>query len=469
MALNDANMSKNRVLKPSNEAPEISSGMSPVTSPVKSPGMFPGISTEGLQSQNQELQSLNQELKRRNSQLNDKIRSLEKINDDLSKLLASKEIAGSRNLVADLRAEAARLAEANRRKDEFLSMLGHELRNPLAPIRNALSTVAWVGDEKACIEWAHGLIDRQVGHLERLVDDLVDTARINRGTIALKTETLDLRCSVHDAVEAARCKVAERAHRLDVDLPQAPVPVVGDSTRLVQVMANLIDNAVKYTDEGGTIRVSLTHDDTKARLTVTDNGSGIPSEDLPHLFEAYCQGGHSIHRANSGLGLGLPLVRQLVQLHGGTVEAGSAGLGQGSRFVVYLPLSTRPIREPAGCKEFVEPTRQKRIILADDNPDVLASLKLLLRVLGHEVWDLPAGEAVADIAEQVQPHLVILDIGLPGIDGVEVARRLAKLPHRRAMKVVALSGYVEGSVDPELFDAHLLKGASTDELMRFLD
>jgi PAS domain S-box-containing protein len=387
----------------------------------------------------------------------------------VSVLSLAMDVTDRQNLEAERRLQSERLAEADRRKDEFLSMLGHELRNPLAPIRNALSVLAMVGDDKARIDWAHGLIDRQTGHLERLVDDLLDTARITRGAIALQTEAIDLRSVVSEAVEATEGVVAGRGHRLELELPEASAMVLGDVTRLVQVMTNLINNAAKYTDERGTIRVSLTHDDTTARLTVADNGRGIPAEDLPHIFDVFGQGRQAPDRADGGLGLGLPLVSKLVEMHGGAVDADSAGTGQGSRFIVSLPLSVDRVQAISEPPRAARPNKPKRIILADDNPAVLDSMKSFLQVLGHEVWDLSAGGSVPALVEEVRPDVVILDIGLPGIDGVEVARRLAKLPHRRAMKVVALSGYVKRSVDPELFDARLLKGASTDELMQFLD
>jgi PAS domain S-box-containing protein len=387
----------------------------------------------------------------------------------VSVLSLAMDVTDRQKLEADLRLQAERLAEADRRKDEFLSMLGHELRNPLAPIRNALSVLAMVGDDKTRTEWAHRLIDRQTGHLERLVDDLLDTARITRGAVALRTEVVDLRCAVREAVDATRGIVAGRGHRLELELPEATAPVIGDITRLVQVITNLINNAAKYTDDGGTIRVSLTRDDTTTRLTVADNGRGISAGDLPHIFEVFRQGRQALDRADGGLGLGLPLVGKLVKMHGGTVDAESAGAGQGSRFIVTLPLSAEGVPEISEPPRAARSNSLKRIILADDNPDVLDSLKFFLQVLGHQVWDLARGGPVPALVEEVKPDVVILDIGLPDIDGIEVARRLCKLPHRSAMKVIALSGYVEYEPDEHLFDAHLLKGSNPEELIPFLD
>ena len=387
----------------------------------------------------------------------------------VSVLSLAMDVTQRQQLEADLRVQADRLAEADRRKDEFLSMLGHELRNPLAPIRNALSVLARVGDDKARIDWAHRLIARQTRHLERLVDDLLDTARITRGAIELKTEAVDLRVVLREAVEATQGIVAGRGHRLDLDLPLEPVAVVGDVTRLVQVAANLINNAAKYTDDGGSIRVSLTRDGGMARLTVADNGRGLLPEDLPHIFEVFRQGRQALDRADGGLGLGLPLVKQLVELHGGTVTAESAGAGQGSRFFVHLPLTTGRVAQTEKPTLSAAPTVRKRIILADDNDDVLDSLKFFLQVLGHEVWVSASGEPVPGLVEELRPDAVILDIGLPDIDGIEVARRLAALPHRRAMQVIALSGYLERNLDADLFDAHVLKGGNPEELALLLE
>ena len=308
------------------------------------------------------------------------------------------------------------------------------------------------------------------------MDDLLDTARITRGLVQLKTAPVDLRTVLQEAVESTAALVHEREHDLELELPEAPVVAHGDLTRLVQIVTNLINNAAKYTDRRGSIRLSLVQKNETAQITVQDNGRGITREDLPVIFDVFSQGRQSLARAEGGLGLGLPLVRKLVELHGGTVEVASDGAGQGSRFTVSLPASPGPADlvgddEPQTAPQRDHPAKgnPKRIVLADDNRDVLESLTFFFHVLGHEVWDLSAGEPVVALVEQVQPDVVILDIGLPDIDGIEVARRLAKLPNRRGMKVIALSGYVEQSVDPNLFDAHVMKGANTEELASLLD
>ena len=391
----------------------------------------------------------------------------------VSVLALAMDVTERQKLEAKLREKAERLAEADRRKDEFLSMLGHELRNPLAPIRNALSLMAMVGEDKARLDWARQLIDRQTQHLERLVDDLLDTARITRGTVRLQTGPVDLCGIVREAVESTQSAVCEREHRIEVDLPQAPVIVTGDDTRLAQVLANLINNAARYTPPKGTIRVSLAWDGPTACIAVEDNGRGIAAEDMPHIFDVFSQGRQSLARADGGLGLGLPLVKKLVEMHGGGVEAYSAGPGRGSRFVVRLPTADGPAGAAEAIANAAAPQSAgtgKRILLADDNPDVIESLKMYLQTLGHEVRAASAGEQVVALVEQFRPEVVILDIGLPDIDGIEVARRLAALPHRRDMRVIALSGYVEqiAGPEPDLFDAHLMKGTSPRELMEMI-
>jgi CheY-like chemotaxis protein/anti-sigma regulatory factor (Ser/Thr protein kinase) len=287
---------------------------------------------------------------------------------------------------------------------------------------------------------------------------------------------VDLRAVLREALESTEAQVQEREHDLELELPEGPVVANGDLTRLVQIVTNLINNAAKYTDPHGSIRLSLVHEDETARITVQDNGRGITREDLPVIFDVFSQGRQSTAREDGGLGLGLALVRKLVELHGGKVEVTSDGAGQGSRFTVSLP-ATRGLPdliERDGQQDVAEhdPTTKanpQRIVLVDDNRDVLESLTFFFQILGHEVWDLTAGEPVGALVEQVRPDVVILDIGLPDIDGIEVARRLAALPNRRAMKVIALSGYDEQTADPALFDAHVMKGTSTEALAALLD
>jgi len=394
----------------------------------------------------------------------------------ISVLSLAMDVSDRQRLESDLRAHAERLSDADRRKDEFLSMLGHELRNPLAPVRNALAVLDLDGDNSRRVDWAFDLIKRQTAHLERLVDDLLDTARITRGAIQLQSEPLDLCAVLRESVESTERLIEERKHDLTIDLPDGPVVIHGDVTRLVQVITNLINNAAKYTEPHGSIRLSLDQAGGAARITITDNGRGIAPEDLAHIFEIFGQGRRSLGRADGGLGLGLPLVRKLVELHGGSAAAESSGEGQGSQFVVCLPLSAGEL-DPRDGNEHDRPmmpkvpgaTKSRRIVLVDDNPDVLESLTLFLQALGHEVWGLPAGEPVVELVQRLQPDAVILDIGLPDIDGIEVARRLGALPWRSSMKVVALSGFSEKAADSGLFDAYMLKGSDVGVLVQVLE
>jgi PAS domain S-box-containing protein len=394
----------------------------------------------------------------------------------VSVLSLAMDVSDRQRLESDLREQADQLRQLDRRKDEFLSMLGHELRNPLAPVRNALAVMDVAGDDPERMAWACDLINRQTMHLERLVDDLLDTARITRGAVQLKTEPLDLRAVLRESVEAAERLVRARQHDLNLELPEAPVFVTGDNTRLVQIVTNLINNAAKYSAPQGSIRVSLVCDGATARIAVEDNGRGIAAKDLAIIFDVFSQGRQSLARAEGGLGLGLPLVRKLAELHGGSVEAQSGGEGQGSRFVVCLPISQHgearvlAAEQPKQAEhEASGEDKRRRIVLADDNPDVLESLTLFFQALGHEVWQASTGEPVAELVQRVQPDVVILDIGLPDIDGMEVARRLAALPCRRSMKVIALSGYVEQVGGSGLFDAHVLKGTDSKLLAQMLD
>jgi len=394
----------------------------------------------------------------------------------VSVLFLAMDVTDRQALEASLRLQAERLAEADRRKNAFLSMLGHELRNPLAPVRTALSLMTMKADDPQTMGWAREVIDRQTQHLERLVDDLLDVARITRGAIRLQMEPLDVAAVVQEAIESTEAIVRERAHRVEVDLAHAPVTVNGDATRLVQVFANLINNAAKYTDRGGLIRVSLAPRDGAACVRVEDNGRGIAPEELPYIFDVFSQGQRHLVRADGGLGLGLTLVKQLTDMHGGTVQAQSTGAGHGSSFVVTLPIcdAARAEADPgqeADSAPASAAADKKRVLLVDDNQDVLDSLKMVLKSLGHEVWDVSAGAQVVDAVQQVHPDVIILDIGLQDIDGIEVARRLAELPQRRAMKVVAFSGYGEGvaGAEPGLFDAHVLKGTSINQLKQALE
>ncbi len=330
---------------------------------------------------------------------------------------------------------------ANQAKDEFLALLGHELRNPLAPITTALDLIRGRGDDPAARE--HQIIVRQVAHLTRLVDDLLDVSRIVRGKVELRRETANLGDVVTKAIEMAADLLERRRHHLAVTLPPAPVTWWGDPVRLAQVIANLLTNAARYTDPGGNVALTVTRRDHQVELTVVDDGRGISAELLPSIFRPFVQGPRATEGTYGGLGIGLTLVKSLVELHGGAVHAASDGPGRGSRFTIHLPLADAPPRA-ATAPVTAERERERagrRVLLVDDNVDAAELLAELLRISGHDV--VVAHDAVTALAEVTSfvPEVAVLDIGLPVIDGYELAERLRALPGLDDVRLVALTGY----------------------------
>jgi two-component system CheB/CheR fusion protein len=333
------------------------------------------------------------------------------------------------------------LRESDRRKDEFLAMLSHELRNPLAPILNAAQLLRLQPDESGLRQQALTIIERQLGQLVHLVDDLLEVSRISTGTIHLQREQLDLRAIGESGVETVRHLIEQRRHVLAVQLPPSPVWIDGDLTRLEQVVVNLLNNAAKYTDEGGRIWLSLKQEGNDALLSVRDSGVGIAPELMPHLFDLFTQAKRSLARSQGGLGIGLSLVKRLVEMHGGTVTASSAA-GQGSEFVVRLPvLLTAKPRPPSPHAEKAKPTRPLQVLVVDDNQDTAMSTALLLGSSGHDVRTAPDGPSALGVALDYRPDVVLLDIGLPGLDGFEVAKRMRQQPPLKKVLLVAITGY----------------------------
>jgi signal transduction histidine kinase len=332
--------------------------------------------------------------------------------------------------------------EADRQKNEFLSMLAHELRNPLAPIRNAVHVLRLQAEGRPELDWARDVIDRQVRHLVRLVDDLLDVSRITRGKVRLQLEAVALAGVVAEAVEASNPEIAAREHRLEVTLPPAPVWVQGDATRLAQVVTNLLNNAAKYTDPGGHIQLTVGREGDEAVVRVRDNGVGIPLEMLSTVFNLFTQADRSLDRSQGGLGIGLTLVKRLVEMHGGRVEADSNGVGRGSEFVVRLPaLADTETRSAGAAAVPAPPGGPCAVLLVDDNVDAAESLAILLRLGGCEVRVAHDGPSALAAARTSPPEFVVLDIGLPGMDGYEVARRLRAEPATRDAVLVAVTGY----------------------------
>jgi len=371
-------------------------------------------------------------------------------------------------LYADAQATRRQAEAANRAKDEFLAMLGHELRNPLAPIVTALHLMARRGNGDTATE--RRIVERQVAHLLRLVDDLLDVSRIARGKIQLQQERVDMKAVVATALELTQPVLEKRVRAIEVDLPAEPVFVNGDAVRLAQVLGNLLTNAAKFTPPDGRVALRLRSDGDAVELTVDDEGSGIAPELLPHVFELFTQGEQGMDRRTGGLGLGLAIVKTLVQLHGGSVHALSDGPGRGSRFIVRLPAApgTPPVAEAA--RESIAPApRTGRILLVDDNVDAAEMLCLLLREAGHEVCTASDGVAALASLDHFVPDLALLDIGLPGMDGYELAGRLRADARLAGLPLVALTGYGR---EPDrvralatCFDEHLVKPVVGERLL----
>jgi PAS domain S-box-containing protein len=386
----------------------------------------------------------------------------------------TRDITEPKRAEDELRRIAADLAEADHRKSEFLATLAHELRNPLAPIRTGLDLLRMGRGDAATTRRVHEMMERQLGHLIHLVDDLLDIARITRGKIELKKEPVDLRAVVASALETSAALVEGSGHTLSVKLPDEALDVDADVTRLVQVLSNLLNNAAKYTPAGGQVTISAWREDDHAVLAVADTGVGIPPEALGSVFEMFTQVRSSLDRAQGGLGIGLSLVRRLVELHGGRVSAASAGRGKGSTFTVRLPLRA-PERAGSpghaamgGAKAGHGAGAPLRVLVVDDNADAAGSLVELLRLLGHSTrvaYDGPQGYRAA---EEFRPDLVFLDIGLPGMSGHEVARAIRRTPGLERVVLIALTGWGAASDLTQSqeagFDQHLTKPVSLEAL-----
>lgn len=390
-------------------------------------------------------------------------------------IVAFHDITERRVLEDALVARAAELAQADRRKDEFLAMLAHELRNPLAPLRNGVDILknADVTDEER--EHAQRILVRQIENMSRLIDDLLDVSRITKGKIELRREPVALEAVIAAAVSTVRSSISKCGQVLSVTLPPEPVYLLADATRLEQVFGNLLGNACKYSGDGSHIdvRAELT-DGAGAReviVSVRDNGIGIAPELLPRVFDLFVQATRSLDRAHGGLGIGLTLVQRLVELHGGIVEVRSDGLGHGSEFIVRLPvLEHSPA--PSAPTPAPEPEAPRRILIVDDNTDSARSLAMIQRRRGHEARTAFSGPDAVALANEFLPEVVLLDIGLPGMDGLEVARRLRATPAMNGVVLIAMTGYGrdEDRAEARLagFDEYLVKPVDLGQLRDLL-
>jgi signal transduction histidine kinase len=367
------------------------------------------------------------------------------------------------------------IKEGDRRKDEFLAMLSHELRNPLAPIRNAVEIMRMAGPLHTEMHWARDMIDRQLRLLNRLVDDLLDVSRITRGKIQLRFEPVDVAAVVTSAVETSRPLIESRNHNLTVAAPAEPIYVSGDFDRLAQVLSNLLNNAAKYTESNGHIWLTVERESGNAVFRVRDTGAGIPPNMLPYVFDLFTQLDPSLDRSHGGLGIGLTLVRHLVEMHQGSVQALSQGTGQGSEFVVRLPALSNGERRPAAdapSASSVAMGAKRRILVVDDNVDVADTVAKFLRLHAHEVCIAHDGLAALEAAQSFSPEIVLLDIGLPRLNGYEVGRRLRHLPGGEQIVMVAVTGY--GQEEDRLrsqaagFDHHLVKPVDPAHLQQIL-
>jgi two-component system, sensor histidine kinase len=374
-------------------------------------------------------------------------------------------------LLAETGRRAEALREADQRKDEFLATLAHELRNPLAPLRNALEILRIAPTDAALAQKAREMMERQVNQMVRLVDDLLDVSRITTGKLAIRRGVIELQATLHDAIEIARPFVESRRHELLLDIPPEPILVEGDATRLAQVFSNLLNNAAKYTEPGGRIVLSVARQGQEAAVCVHDNGIGLEAQSLSTIFDMFAQVDRSLERAQAGLGVGLTLAKRLVTLHGGTLTARSDGPGKGSEFEVRLPLAGAP--EGAAARRIERGEASRRILIADDDVDFANSFGELLTRRGHEVRVVYDGAEALATAARFNPDLVFLDIGMPRVQGYEVARRLREQPGNFECVLVALTGW--GREDDRQrareagFDRHLVKPANPEDIEAILN
>ncbi len=375
---------------------------------------------------------------------------------------------------AALHAGEEALKDADRRKDEFLATLAHELRNPLAPVRNAVEILRMKGPDIPELHWARDIIDRQTQAMARLIDDLMDISRINLGKLKLKREQVELANIVQGAIETSRPLIENMGHELTMTLPPGLVIVDADRTRLAQVFLNLLNNAAKYTERGGRIDLRAELQGSDVVVSVTDSGIGIPADKLPTIFEMFSQVEGALSRSQGGLGIGLCLVKRLVEMHGGSVEAQSGGPGQGSEFVVRLPIvveQTYP-RQASDDGDKAQPTSDLRILVVDDSRDAAESLAMLLKMMGNNIHTAHDGEEAVTAAREFQPNVVLCDIGLPKLNGYEACRQMKAQAWDKNMILIAVTGWGQDDdrrkSEAAGFDHHMVKPVDPQALMKLL-
>jgi CheY-like chemotaxis protein/nitrogen-specific signal transduction histidine kinase len=374
--------------------------------------------------------------------------------------------------ISERKAFEEALQEADRCKDEFLAMLAHELRNPLAPILNAAQILSLAGRDESRIKWSQEIIERQVKHLTRLVDELLDVSRIARGKIELKREPLELSEILCQAEESVRPVMQSKGQQLVLRLPPQPVRLQGDLVRLVQVLLNVLDNAAKYSPEASRIELDAEVREQEVVIRVRDQGEGISAELLPHVFELFRQGERSLDRSQGGLGMGLTLVQRLVELHGGRVYVTSNGLGQGTTVTLHLPLNRFRTGDAVQVPSDTGPIDSLQILVVDDERDVADSTALILEASGHRVQIAYSGEDAIELVRRSMPQIVFLDIGLKGMDGYRTAAALRQLPGGKRLRLVAISGYGDDKArlrsQQAGFDHYLVKPITYDQLAELL-
>jgi signal transduction histidine kinase len=394
--------------------------------------------------------------------------ALERKTQELARALAAqKEIEAELHQQRDWR-------DADRRKDEFLATLAHELRNPLAPIRQAALISKAPAATDAQKRWSHDVIDRQVQHMSLLLDDLLDISRVTRGTLALRMQSTELASVIETAVETARPTIDTKRHLLTVDIPTEPIRFTADPLRVAQVLSNLLTNAAKYTDPEGQIRLIARCEGSDVVIRVADSGIGISAAALPRVFNMFSQVHSTTDRSEGGLGIGLALAQGLIELHGGTIEANSAGLGCGSEFTVRMPrrVVVDLVQNTSNASPTTRATLSRRILIADDNRDSAETLAALLRMEGHEVKSVHDGPVALSVFGELKPDVALLDIGMPGLTGYEVARKMRQSAPRAPLTLIAITGWGQ-DIDKERafaagFDHHLTKPVDPQRLVELL-